>query len=140
MTGPAAVIRYDMAFTRFLAVVRQHRPLRGLKQRQIAHCVRSRRSNQPVDSAEAVKTRWFAWTKPRLCYRCLFKDLSEQRYAIHTGWSRKPSEGLAGNTSAEPPVRLAGPWYLRSSSRAIWFLCTSSGPSANRSTRTVAYA
>jgi hypothetical protein len=23
-------------------------------------------------------------------------------------------------TSAEPPVRLAGPWYLRNSSGAIW--------------------
>jgi hypothetical protein len=46
------------------------------------------------------------------------------RYAIHTGRWREPGDASAGKTSAEPPVRLAGPWYLRNSRRAIWFLCT----------------
>ena len=62
----------------------------------------------------------------------------EGRYAIHTGRWRKPGARSTGKISAEPPVKLAGPWYLRNSRRAIWFLCTSSGPSASRSTRAVA--
>ena len=37
-----------------------------------------------------------------------------------------------------PATFEVGPWYLRNSRRAIWLRCTSSGPSASRSTRAVA--